>query len=101
MLGTLNGALEVRGIRLAPEDIVAEVEGINRLEDGLPLLKEIVVHYRLRIPPEARETVDRALERHASKCPSARSLAGAIEVTWTAEIDEIGEVDAPSGDVSQ
>ena len=89
MLGTLNGALEVRGIRLAPEDIVADVEGINRLRDGIPVLDEIIVHYHLRIPAEVRETVDRALERHASKCPTALSLAGAIEVRWTAEIEEI------------
>lgn len=88
MLGTLNGALEVRGIRLDPEDIIAEVEGINRLRGGIPLLEEIVVHYRLRIPAEARGTVDRALERHVSKCPSALSLEGAVEVRWTAEIEE-------------
>jgi len=89
MLGTLNGALEARGIRLAPEDLTADVEGINRMNDGMPLLEEIVVHYRLRIPAEARETVDRALERHASKCPTARSLSGAIEVRWTADIAEV------------
>ena len=90
MLGTLNGALEVRGIRLAPEDIVATVEGINRVRDKLPVLEEIVVHYQLRIPAGARETVDRALERHAAKCPTAQSLAGAVEVSWTADIEEIG-----------
>ncbi|MDX1578958.1 MAG: OsmC family protein [Gemmatimonadota bacterium] len=94
MLGTLNGALGARGIRLDPEDIVAEVEGINRLEEGIPLLREIVVHYRLRIPAGSRDTVDRALERHASKCPTARSLAGAIEVSWTADITE----KSPAGD---
>ncbi|MXX79394.1 MAG: hypothetical protein F4Z33_10765 [Gemmatimonadales bacterium] len=89
MLGTLNGALEVRGIRLAPEDIAAEAEGILHLRDRMPLLEEIVVHYRLRIPAEARETVDRALASHGAKCPTARSLEGAIEVTWTADIEEI------------
>ncbi|MCG8468000.1 MAG: OsmC family protein [Gemmatimonadetes bacterium] len=89
MLGTLNGALEVRGIRLAPEDIVADVEGRNELEDGIPLLKEIVVHYRLRVPADARETVDRTLERHQSKCPTARSLEGAVQVRWTADIEEV------------
>jgi len=88
MLGTLNGALEVRGIRLAPEDITAEAEGILRLRDRMPLLEEIIVHYRLRIPAEARETVDRALAGHGAKCPTARSLEGAIKVTWTAEIEE-------------
>ena len=95
MLGTLNGALEVRGIRLDPEDIVVNVEGINRVRDKLPVLEEIVVHYRLRVPAEARETVDRALERHASKCPTAQSLAGAVEVRWTAEIEETPA--SPSG----
>ena len=89
MLGTLNGALEVRGIRLDPEDISAEAEGITRLRDRMPLLEEIIVHYRLRVPAEARETVDRALASHGPKCPTARSLEGAIKVDWTAQIEEI------------
>ena len=88
MLGTLNGALEVRGIRLAPEDIAADAEGIHSLRDRLPKLDEIVVHYRLRVPAEARETVDRALATHRDKCPTARSLEGAIQVSWTADIEE-------------
>jgi len=88
MLGTLNGALEVRGIILAPEDIVAEVEGVNEMVEGLPVLTRIVVRYRLRVPTAVRDRVDRALERHASKCPSAASLRGAVAVEWEAEIDE-------------
>ncbi|WP_419937920.1 OsmC family protein [Candidatus Palauibacter sp.] len=88
MLGTLNGALEVRGIRLDPEDISAEAEGVTRLRDRMPLLEEIIVHYRLRVPAEARETVDRALASHGAKCPTARSLEGAIKVDWTADIEE-------------
>jgi len=88
MLGTLNGALEVRGIILAPEDIVAEAEGVNEMVGGLPVLTRIVVRYRLRVPAAVRDKVDRALERHASKCPSAASLKGAVSVVWEAEIDE-------------
>lgn len=88
MLGTLNGALEAREIKLDPCDITAEAEGINRIDDRLPTLREIVVHYHLTIPSGTRETVERALERHASKCPTARSLRGAVKVSWTAEIDE-------------
>ncbi|MGH7541494.1 MAG: OsmC family protein [Gemmatimonadota bacterium] len=88
MLGTLNGALEVRGIRLASNEIGAEVEGIHEVRDGLPVLTEIVVRYELEIPAGTRDTVDRALQRHQSKCPTARSLEGAIEVRWTAEIRE-------------
>ena len=44
--------------------------------------------YRLRIPAGTRETVERALARHVDKCPTARSLEGAIEVTWEADIAE-------------
>jgi len=89
MLGTLNGALEARGIRLSPDDITAEVEGINEVRDRIPVLTEVVVHYHLRIPSDAREAVDRALERHAGWCPSARSLEGVVRVRWTADITEV------------
>lgn len=89
MLGTLNGALEVREVRLPPEDIIADVEGVNEVRDGLPVLTGIRVHYRLRIPAGTREKVERALERHQSKCPTAQSLRGAVEVSWTAEIEEV------------
>ncbi len=88
MLGTLNGALEVRGIPMAPDAIKASVRGINEVRDRVPVLTRIDVHYRLRIPAGSRETVDRALASHQSKCPTAQSLAGAVEVVWTADIVE-------------
>jgi len=88
MLGTLNGALEVRQVSLRPEDIVAEVEGINELVDKIPTLKEVRIRYRLRIPSGSRETVERALVSHQSKCPTAQSLRGSVRVTWDAEISE-------------
>ncbi len=89
MLGTLNGALEVRGCSLPPENLSAEVEGINRIRDRLPLLEEILVHYKIRVPAADRPTLDRALESHASKCPTAKSLEGAVTVSWTADIQEV------------
>ena len=91
MLGTLNGVLEAREIFLSNEDLTAEVEGINEIRDRLPVLTRIVVRYRLHIPAGSRETVERSLERHASKCPTASSLAGAVEVDWEAEITEVEE----------
>ncbi|MGH7557079.1 MAG: OsmC family protein, partial [Gemmatimonadota bacterium] len=78
----------MRGIRLQPDAIRAEAEGINEIVDGLPVLTKIHVRYRLRIPAGAREKVDRALERHQSKCPTAASLRGAVEIGWEAEIEE-------------
>jgi organic hydroperoxide reductase OsmC/OhrA len=89
MLGTLNGALEVRQVKLEPDALRAEVTGVNEIRDGLPVLTAIRVHYRMRIPGAARESVDRALARHLDRCPTAASLRGAVEVTWTADIEEI------------
>jgi organic hydroperoxide reductase OsmC/OhrA len=88
MLGTLNGALEARQVKLEPGAIEAEVEGVNELVDGLPVLREVRIHYRLRVPNEARERVDRALARHQEKCPTAATLQGRVAVSWTAEIEE-------------
>jgi hypothetical protein len=88
MLGTLNGALEVRGVKLSPESIAADARGINEMRDRLPVLTAVEVQYRLRIPPGTRDVVDRALASHQSKCPTAASLAGAVAVSWTADIRE-------------
>ena len=90
MLGTLNGALEVRQVSLPPQDVVAEVEGINEIVDKIPTLTEVRVRYRLKIPAGSRETVDRALETHQSKCPTAQSLGEAVRITWSADIEEAG-----------
>ncbi len=90
MLGTLNGALAVRGVHLEPEAIRATAEGRNEVRDGVPVLTRIHVHYTLRIPPGSREVVDRALSRHPEKCPTARSLRDAVEVTWSADVSESG-----------
>ncbi len=78
----------MRGITLEPDAIRAEVTGANEVVDRIPTLTGIHVHYTLVIPSGAREVVDRALERHVSKCPTAVSLRGAVPVTWTADIRE-------------
>jgi uncharacterized OsmC-like protein len=52
------------------------------------VLTRIHVHYTMVIPAGTRERVDRALARHVDRCPTAASLRGAVEITWSAEIDE-------------
>jgi len=89
MLGTLNGALAARAIRLDPADLTATAEGTNEIVDGIIRLTRIHVHYRLRIPAGTRETVDRALSRHRDKCPTAQSLAAAVAIDWTADVSEM------------
>lgn len=88
MLATLNGALEVRQVKLEKDAVRCEAEGIHVIRDGLPVLAEIRVRYRLRIPAGSRETVERALARHGEKCPTAASLRGAVAVSWTVDLEE-------------
>ena len=89
MLGTLNGALEVRGVSLEADAIRAEVRGVNEMRDGLPVLTRIEIRYKLRIPSNTREVVDRALSRHQNKCPTAATLKGSVDITWSADIEEV------------
>ena len=88
MLGTLNCALEVRVIPMPPDAIAAIAEGVNEVVDGIIRLTAIRIAYELRIPAGSREAVDRALARHQEKCPTAVSLAPAIRIEWTANIQE-------------
>jgi hypothetical protein len=88
MLGTLNGALEVRGIKLPSNAISATATGVNELVNGLVRLTQIRVQYHLTIPAGTRDAVDRALGRHQEKCPTAVSLAAAVTITWSADIAE-------------
>lgn len=90
MLGTLNGALEARKVVLKPHQLSATVEGVNEILDGIVTLTRVNVHYTLSIPDGTRDVVDRALSKHAEKCPTARSLRGAVDVQWTARIHEEG-----------
>lgn len=87
MLGTLNGVLEAREVKLPPGAIVADVEGFNEIRDRLPVLSRIEIHYRITVAEPFREPVERALERHQAKCPTAATLSGAVEVHWTADFN--------------
>jgi uncharacterized OsmC-like protein len=89
MFGTLKGALDVRQVKVDGDALRAEVEGMHELRDGLPVLTRVNVRYRMRIPRGTRESVDKALARHAARCPTANSLKGAVEVSWEAEIEEV------------
>lgn len=74
---------------MAPDAIHARAEGTNELIDKIVVLTRIHLHYTLQLPPGApKDKVARALDTHVSKCPTAKSLEGAVEVTWSADIVE-------------
>ena len=74
---------------MASDAISAEAEGVNEVVDRVVVLTRIDIRYKLRVPPGApREKIDRALASHVAKCPTARSLEGAVKIGWSAEIVE-------------
>jgi hypothetical protein len=90
MLGTLAGALEVRGLSLPPDAMSATAAGTNEVVDRIVKLTRIDIAYTLRIPRGSRDVVDRALKGHQQKCPTAVTLAPAVAIAWTADITEDG-----------
>ena len=74
---------------MANDAISVRAEGVNEVVDRMVVLTEIHAHYTIRLPAGApRDKVDRALATHVAKCPTARSLKGAVEVTWSADVTE-------------
>ncbi|MCH7778979.1 MAG: OsmC family protein [Gemmatimonadetes bacterium] len=74
-----------REITVGPDDLIAEVVGDVEKDGDVLVLRRVHVKYKLRVPKEVRDTVARVLEMHADKCPVARSIKGAIEVTTEVE----------------
>ena len=90
MYGTLRGALSARGITVDPDKYIANVEGRIQGVGRTIRITEIAVHYAFPIPKGKREDADRALQVHPQGCPAHESVKDAIQITWSADIDEEG-----------
>ena len=49
------------------------------------MLRRVHVKYTLKVPEDKRKTAERVHGVHADRCPVARSIKGAIEVTTEVE----------------
>ncbi len=62
--------------------MTSEAEGDVYVEDKVLVLKKIHVRYTLRdCPNDKREAAERAHTHHASRCPVAKSIEKAIEIS--------------------
>jgi uncharacterized OsmC-like protein len=62
--------------------LTSEAKGDVYVEDKVLVLKKIHVHYTLKgCPEDKREAAERALAHHAARCPVARSIEKAIEIS--------------------
>ena len=78
----------MRQIPVDPGKVWSEVEGDIENVDGVIRIVRIRVKYHLKVPADKRAAADRALATHESKCPAAMSVKGAIEIEYSAEIEE-------------
>lgn len=73
--------------------LTAKARGeINKDDKGVLVIERIHVTYRLEVDADARAEQEPIIERvhgmHASRCPVARSLMPAIEITTAYELVE-------------
>ena len=61
--------------------MIGEVRGEVGKEDGVLVIRQVHVTYRLRAGEEHRETVERVHAMHADLCPVYRTLENAIDIT--------------------
>lgn len=76
----------MRGIDTSGGKLSSEVTGEIELDGSVLVIKRIHAHYTLRVAAEHRETIERLHSFHADRCPVARSLKGAIQVTTSYEL---------------
>jgi uncharacterized OsmC-like protein len=63
------------------------VTGEVALEDRVLVIKRVHAHYRLHAPQSVdRSLVERVHGFHADRCPVARSIRGAIDVSTSFEL---------------
>jgi uncharacterized OsmC-like protein len=56
------------------------------VDGGVLVIRRIHAHYKLQASEAQRETVERVHAIHADRCPVARSVKGAIEVSTSFEL---------------
>jgi uncharacterized OsmC-like protein len=56
------------------------------VDGGVLVIRRIHAHYKLRAPEFQRETIARVHALHADRCPVARSLKGAIDISTSFEL---------------
>jgi organic hydroperoxide reductase OsmC/OhrA len=89
MMGTLATVLAGRKVPTWSDRFRADVEGDVEDVDGVLRITRIRVHYTLKVPPGKTGEAREALGEYIRQCPGAMSVKGAIEITDSADIEEL------------
>ena len=80
LTGTLGQALKARGIPSDGDRLTAEGDGEVEVEDGVMVMRRVVVRYRLRVEGDKRAAAERAHAHHVGACGVARSVVPALDI---------------------
>jgi organic hydroperoxide reductase OsmC/OhrA len=90
-MGTLATVLAGKKIRTFQDRFKATVTGDIEDVDGVLKITRIHVHYHLKLPPEKRRDAETALENYMTRCPSAQSVIGCIDISHELEMEDYSE----------
>ena len=57
--------------------------------EGVLKITKIRIRYQIKLSADGREKAERALAVYADKCPAYQTVRNCIEVSWTAQMEEI------------
>ena len=87
LTGVLSGMLEARGVATGEGRLTAEATAQSEWRERVLRITSIHVHYAIRAPGADPALVERVHGQHVSRCSMAQSVAGAIEVTTSYELE--------------
>ncbi len=89
----MGGALEAREVPAGEGYLTAEAVGEVEKDEGVLVIRRIHTTYRLKIThallAEKRDAIDRAYGLHRDRCPVARTLRAAVEITTELQFEEV------------
>jgi organic hydroperoxide reductase OsmC/OhrA len=87
LIGTFAGSLLRARVPFSPDALTGTTTGVVEAdEEGVLVLRKVVVAYTLEVPEEHRGTAEEVHAGHAARCPNARSVSPSVGIETRLEI---------------
>ena len=67
---------------------MSEATGEIEKDGTVLVVRRIHVVYRLRVPPEQRQTATRVHGMHRDACPVYRTISGCVDITTSLKVED-------------
>lgn len=91
LTGTLGQALKARDISSDGDRLTAEADGEVEVEDGVMVMRRVVVRYHLQVEDDKRAAAERAHANHVGACGVARSVMPALDIRTEIDLVPVRE----------